>query len=259
MSQGTPILEVDHVSKNFGGLPAVQNLSFTVMPGQLKGLIGPNGAGKTTCINLITGALPVTSGEILFEGKPITGLPLHQTARLNIGRTFQLLRIFQEMTVLENVMAGCHRWAHLGALQAAMRLPGARAKERQIMEMAKSQVDFVGLGHLASMPAGALPVGEQRLLEMARALAGKPKLLLLDEPAAGLNDAERARLGALLRKLTAEGLSILLVEHNMDLVMSVSDEIVVLNYGEKLAEGSAHEVRNLQTVISAYLGEAGDA
>jgi branched-chain amino acid transport system ATP-binding protein len=259
MSQGTPILEVDRVSKNFGGLPAVQNLSFTVMPGQLKGLIGPNGAGKTTCINLITGALPVTSGEIFFEGKLITGLPLHQTARLNIGRTFQLLRIFQEMTVLENVMAGCHRWAHLGTLQAAMRLPGARAKERQIMEMAKSQVDFVGLGHRASMPAGALPVGEQRLLEMARALAGKPKLLLLDEPAAGLNDAERARLGALLRKLTAEGLSILLVEHNMDLVMSVSDEIVVLNYGEKLAEGSAHEVRNLQTVISAYLGEAGDA
>jgi ABC-type branched-subunit amino acid transport system ATPase component len=259
MSQGTPILEVDRVSKNFGGLPAVQNLSFTVMLGQLKGLIGPNGAGKTTCINLITGALPVTSGEILFEGKPITGLPLHQTARLNIGRTFQLLRIFQEMTVLENVMAGCHRWAHLGTLQASMRMPGARAKERQIMEMAKSQVDFVGLGHRASMPAGALPVGEQRLLEMARALAGKPKLLLLDEPAAGLNDAERARLGALLRKLTAEGLSILLVEHNMDLVMSVSDEIVVLNYGEKLAEGSAHEVRNLQTVISAYLGEAGDA
>jgi ABC-type branched-subunit amino acid transport system ATPase component len=259
MSQGTPILEVDRVSKNFGGLPAVQNLSFTVMLGQLKGLIGPNGAGKTTCINLITGALPVTSGEILFEGKPITGLPLHQTARLNIGRTFQLLRIFQEMTVLENVMAGCHRWAHLGTLQAAMRMPGARAKERQIMEMAKSQVDFVGLGHRVSMPAGALPVGEQRLLEMARALAGKPKLLLLDEPAAGLNDAERARLGALLRKLTAEGLSILLVEHNMDLVMSVSDEIVVLNYGEKLAEGSAHEVRNLQTVISAYLGEAGDA
>jgi ABC-type branched-subunit amino acid transport system ATPase component len=259
MSQGTPILEVDRVSKNFGGLPAVQNLSFTVMLGQLKGLIGPNGAGKTTCINLITGALPVTSGEILFEGKPITGLPLHQTARLNIGRTFQLLRIFQEMTVLENVMAGCHRWAHLGTLQAAMRLPGARAKERQIMEMAKSQVDFVGLGHRASMLGGALPVGEQRLLEMARALAGKPKLLLLDEPAAGLNDAERARLGALLRKLTAEGLSILLVEHNMDLVMSVSDEIVVLNYGEKLAEGSAHEVRNLQTVICAYLGEAGDA
>jgi ABC-type branched-subunit amino acid transport system ATPase component len=259
MSQGTPILEVDRVSKNFGGLPAVQNLSFTVMLGQLKGLIGPNGAGKTTCINLITGALPVTSGEILFEGKPITGLPLHQTARLNIGRTFQLLRIFQEMTVLENVMAGCHRWAHLGTLQAAMRMPGARAKERQIMEMAKSQVDFVGLGHRASMPAGALPVGEQRLLEMARALAAKPKLLLLDEPAAGLNDAERARLGALLRKLTAEGLSILLVEHNMDLVMSVSDEIVVLNYGEKLAEGSAHEVRILQTVISAYLGEAGDA
>ena len=230
------------------------------MPGQLKGLIGPNGAGKTTCINLITGALPVTSGEIFFEGKLITGLPLHQTARLNIGRTFQLLRIFQEMTVLENVMAGCHRWAHLGTLQAAMRLPGAHAKERQIMEMAKSQVDssVLDIGQV-SMPAGALPVGEQRLLEMARALAAKPKLLLLDEPAAGLNDAERARLGALLRKLTAEGLSILLVEHNMDLVMSVSDEIVVLNYGEKLAEGSAREVRNLQTVISAYLGEAGDA
>jgi ABC-type branched-subunit amino acid transport system ATPase component len=259
MSMGAPILEVDRVSKNFGGLPAVHNVSFTVMPGQLKGLIGPNGAGKTTCINLITGALPVTSGEVRFEGKRITGLPLHKTARLNIGRTFQLLRIFQEMTVLDNVMAGCHRWANLGILQAAMRLPGARAKERQIMEVARTQVDFIGLAHRTNMPAGTLPVGEQRLLEIARALAGKPKLLLLDEPAAGLNDAERVRLGALLRKLTAKGLSILLIEHNMDLVMSVSDEIVVLNYGEKLAEGSAHEVRNLQTVISAYLGEASDA
>jgi branched-chain amino acid transport system ATP-binding protein len=259
MSKGAPILEVDRVSKNFGGLPAVQNLSFTVMPRQLKGLIGPNGAGKTTCINLITGALPVTSGEIRFEGRPITGLALHQTARLKISRTFQLLRIFQEMTVLENVMAGCHRWAHLGTLQATMRLPGARAKERQIMEVARDQLNFIGLGHRAAMPAGALPVGEQRLLEIARALAMRPKLLLLDEPAAGLNDAERVRLGTLLKKLTARGLSILLIEHNMDLVMSVSDEIVVLNYGEKLAEGSAHEVRNLQTVISAYLGEAGDA
>ena len=259
MNKDTPILEVDRISKNFGGLPAVRDLSFTVMAAQLKGLIGPNGAGKTTCINLITGALPVTSGEVRFEGKRITGFPPHKTARLNIGRTFQLLRIFQEMTVLENVMAGCHRWANLGTLQAAMRLPGARAKERQIMEVARFQIDFIGLAHRASMPAGALPVGEQRLLEIARALAGKPKLLLLDEPAAGLNDAERARLGALLRNLTAGGVSILLIEHNMDLIMSVSDEIVVLNYGEKLAEGSAHEVRNLQTVISAYLGEANDA
>ncbi len=259
MNKDLPILEVDCLTKNFGGLPAVHDLSFTVMPSQLKGLIGPNGAGKTTCINLITGALPVTSGEVRFEGKQITGLPLHKTDRLKISRTFQLLRIFQEMTVLENVMTGCHRWANLGTLQAAMRLPGARAKEREITEVAKSQIEFIGLGQRIGMLAGALPVGEQRLLEIARALAGKPKLLLLDEPAAGLNDAERARLGALLRKLTARGVSILLVEHNMDLVMGVSDEIVVLNYGEKLAEGSAHEVRNLQTVISAYLGEANDA
>jgi len=259
MSQVIPVLELDHVSKNFGGLPAVHDLSFTVMPAQLKGLIGPNGAGKTTCINLITGALPVTSGEVRFQGRSITGLPLHQTARLGIGRTFQLLRIFQEMTVLENVMAGCHRWAGLGTLQAAMRLPGARSKERRIKEVAQSQIDFIGLTHRSNMAAGALPVGEQRLLEIARALAGQPELLLLDEPAAGLNDAERARLGALLRELTGRGLSILLIEHNMDLVMNVSDELVVLNYGEKLAEGSAHEVRNLQTVISAYLGETANA
>ncbi|HUL31108.1 MAG TPA: ABC transporter ATP-binding protein [Thermodesulfobacteriota bacterium] len=259
MNQETPILEVDRISKNFGGLPAVHNLSFTVMPAQLKGLIGPNGAGKTTCINLITGALSLTSGEVRFEGKRITGLPLHKTARLSISRTFQLLRIFQEMTVLENVMAGCHRWANLGTLQAAIRLPGARAKEREIMEVARSEIDFIGLTSRAHALAGALPVGEQRLLEIARALAGKPRLLLLDEPAAGLNDAERARLGALLRELTGRGLSILLIEHNMDLVMSISDEIVVLNYGEKLAEGRASEVRNLQTVISAYLGDASDA
>jgi len=254
-----PILEVRSVSKNFGGLPAVLNLSFAVMPGQLKGLIGPNGAGKTTCINLITGALPVSSGEIWFAGQNITGLPLHRTARLGIGRTFQLLRVFQEMTVLENVMAGCHRWAELGMLQASLRLPGARAKEKDIREMAIQQIEFIGLSQRATMPAGALPVGEQRLLEIARALAGKPALLLLDEPAAGLNDAERARLGKLLRELAGRGLSLLLIEHNMDLVMSVSDEIVVLNYGEKLAEGSPHEVRNLQTVVSAYLGETGHA
>ena len=254
-----PILEVRSVSKNFGGLPAVLNLSFAVMPGQLKGLIGPNGAGKTTCINLITGALPVSSGEIWFAGQNITGLPLHRTARLGIGRTFQLLRVFQEMTVLENVMAGCHRWAELGMLQASLRLPGARAKEKDIREMAIQQIEFIGLSQRATMPAGALPVGEQRLLEIARALAGKPALLLLDEPAAGLNDAERARLGKLLRELAGRGLSLLLIEHNMDLVMSVSDEIVVLNYGEKLAEGSPHEVRSLQTVVSAYLGETGHA
>ncbi len=254
-----PMLEVRSVSKNFGGLPAVRNLSFAVMPGQLKGLIGPNGAGKTTCINLITGALPVTSGEIWFAGQKLTGLPLHRTARLGIGRTFQLLRVFQEMSVLENVMAGCHRWAGLGMLQASLRLPGARAKEKAIRKMALEQIEFIGLAHRVAMPAGALPVGEQRLLEIARALAGKPSLLLLDEPAAGLNDAERARLGKLLRVLAGRGLSLLLIEHNMDLVMSVSDEIVVLNYGEKLAEGSPHEVRNLQTVVAAYLGETSHA
>ena len=201
----TPTLEVCNVSKNFGGLPAVHALSFTVMPGQLKALIGPNGAGKTTCINLITGALPLSSGEIRFEGRAITGLPLYRTARLGIGRTFQLLRIFQEMSVLENVMAGCHRWADLGTLRATLRLPGAHAKEKAIREMAMAQIEFIGLAQRANQPAGVLPVGEQRLLEIARALAGKPTLLLLDEPAAGLNDAERARLGRLLRELTGRG------------------------------------------------------
>ena len=255
MSNTAPVLEVDRVSKSFGGLPAVNDLSFKVMPGQLKSLIGPNGAGKTTCINLITGALPVTSGEVRFKGQPITGLPLHKTARLGIARTFQLLRIFQEMTVLENVMAGCQRWAGVGMIEGAIRLPSAGRKEKAIQDAARSLVEFFGLTRRIDTVAGALPVGEQRLLETARALASKPELLLLDEPAAGLNDVERARLGSLLRELTAGGLSILLIEHNMDLVMSVSDEIVVLNYGEKLAEGSAHEVRNLETVISAYLGE----
>ena len=161
--------------------------------------------------------------------------------------------------MLENVMMGCHRWAGLGMLQASLRLPGAHAKEQAIRNMALEQIEFLGLSHRAKMPAGALPVGEQRLLEIARALAGKPTLLLLDEPAAGLNDAERERLGKLLRVLAGRGLSLLLIEHNMDLVMSVTDEIVVLNYGEKLAEGSPHEVRNLQTVVAAYLGEASHA
>ncbi|MDP2935176.1 MAG: ABC transporter ATP-binding protein [Dehalococcoidia bacterium] len=251
-----PLLRVDRLRKAFGGLMAVSDLSFEIEHGQIKAMIGPNGSGKTTILNLISGVLPPTGGSIHFKGLGITGWKPDAVARRGIARTFQIVRLFRELTALENVMVGCHPWAPAGLLGAALALPRARQAEGRIREEAGAWLEYVGLGGRAQELAGNLPFGEQRLLELARALAAKPSLLLLDEPAAGLNDAERERLCALLLEVQRRGLTILLVEHNMDLVMNVSDEIVVINYGQKLAEGSPDQIKNQQEVIAAYLGDS---
>ncbi|MDP2661485.1 MAG: ABC transporter ATP-binding protein [Dehalococcoidia bacterium] len=255
MSSG-PVLRIDHLSMSFGGLTAVSDLSFEVAQGQIKAMIGPNGAGKTTILNLVSGVLAPTAGQIYFKGQEIACCRPDEVARQGIARTFQVVRLFRELTVLENVMVGCQPWARAGVIGAALRLPGARRMERRIREEAMACLERVVLGARAGELACNLPFGEQRLLELARALAPRPALLLLDEPASGLNDAERERFGVLLQQVRSQGVTILLVEHNMDLVMDVSDEIVVINYGEKLAEGSPTQVQSQKEVIAAYLGDS---
>ncbi len=251
-----PVLRLDHLCMSFGGLTAVSDLSFEVAEGQIKAMIGPNGAGKTTILNMISGVLSPTAGQIYFKSQQIACCRADVVARYGIARTFQVVRLFRELTALENVMVGCQPWARAGVIGAALRLPGARRMERRVLEEAMACLERVDLGARAGELAGNLPFGEQRLLELARALAPRPALLLLDEPASGLNDAERERFGALLQQVRRQGVTILLVEHNMDLVMEVSDEIVVINYGEKLAEGSPTEVQNQKEVIAAYLGDS---
>ncbi len=251
-----PVLRIDHLSMSFGGLTAVSDLSFEVGQGQIKSMIGPNGAGKTTIVNLISGVLSPTSGQIFFKDQEVTSRRPDVIARYGIARTFQVLRLFRELTALENVMVGCQPWARAGVIGAALRLPGSRRMEKSIRQQAMACLGQVDLATKARELAGNLPFGEQRHLELARALATRPSLLLLDEPASGLNDAERERFGRLLEEVRGQGVTILLVEHNMDLVMSVSDEIIVINYGEKLAEGSPTEIQNQKEVIAAYLGDS---
>ncbi len=251
-----PLLQVDRLCKSFGGLTAVSDLSFEVGHGQIKAMIGPNGAGKTTILNLISGVLAPTSGDILLQGRQITGCGTDGVAGQGVGRTFQIVRLFRELTALENVMVGCHPWARAGLIAAALRFPAARRMESRIAEEAGRWLEYVGLESRAQEIAGNLPLGDQRLLELARSLASRPSLLLLDEPASGLNDAERERFGSLMDEVRKQGVTMLLVEHNMDLVMSISDEIIVVNYGEKLAEGTPAHIRSQQEVIAAYLGDS---
>ncbi len=234
---------------------AIWDLSFGVMPGQIKAIIGPNGAGKTTLFNIITGILPPTGGTVHFKGKVINGEKPHLIAKRGISRTFQTVELFGNMTVLENVMVGRHIRTRMGLLRSGLRLPGVKREERNILEKAREKLSTVGLGHKANEPASGLPLGEQKLLEVARALATDPELILLDEPAAGLNETEMIRMSEIIRRIQKEGITVLLVEHHMDLVMAVSDEIVVLNYGTKICEGKPEEVKNDRTVINAYLGE----
>lgn len=252
------LLHLEAVTKHFGGISALNQVSFTVKPGQIKGLIGPNGAGKTTCFNLIAGVFPLSAGRIFFENKPITGLSPYQIARSGIARTFQNVRLFPNLTVLENVLVGFHQKMKSGFVTGALHLPWTVKEEADYNKKAQALLNTVGLGDLSSVPAAVLPFGQQRLLEVARALATEPRLLLLDEPAAGLSNPERVFLLHTIKSIRDSGVTILLVEHDIDLVMKVCDEIVVLEFGSKIAEGDPKSIRSDRRVVTAYLGEDQD-
>lgn len=238
----------------FGGLTAVNNVSFGVPAGVVKAIIGPNGAGKTTLFNLITGFLTPDQGRIVYRGEAIQGQAAHLVAAKGLARTFQIVQLFDHMSVLENVMVGRHRLTHSGLFGGMLRFPGMRREEAAITAKAWEVLEFVGLADRAHQPAAILPLGLKRLLEIARALASEPRLLLLDEPASGLDQIETDRLGEMILTLRDQGLTILLVEHDMSLTMEVAEEIVVLNYGQLLAEGPPRAIQKHPEVIAAYLG-----
>jgi branched-chain amino acid transport system permease protein len=249
---GDLVLEVKDIRKQFGGLTAVKDIGFSIQAGQIVGLIGPNGAGKSTTFNLITGVLGLTSGEVKFRGQNISGLPSREIAARGMSRTFQHVKMIPEMTVLENVALGAQLRGHKDALSSMLRLD--RAEEQSLLREAARQLKRIGMGHALHEQAGNLAMGPQRLLEIARALCSDPALLLLDEPAAGLRHKEKKALADVLRQLRSEGVSILLVEHDMDLVMDVTDHIVVMEFGTKLMEGTPEEVQQSPKVRAAYLG-----
>jgi ABC-type branched-subunit amino acid transport system ATPase component len=248
------ILEARNITLRFGGLEALNGLSFAVDPGRIVSLIGPNGAGKTTLLNAITGVYPLDSGEILFRGNPISRLMTHQIAALGIHRTFQQSQLFHDLTVLENVMVGMHPKTKSGFWGGALHFPKERREEEEIRDKAESLLDFLGLLPKDSRPASQISIADQRRLEIARAMAGDPELLLLDEPVAGLNIRETEAMGDLILKLKERGQTVVLVEHNMHLVMGISDHLVVLHHGTKIGEGRPEEIQKDTRVIEAYLG-----
>ena len=248
------LLEVDNVRRAFGGVVALDHVSFDVAEGQIKAIIGPNGAGKTTLFNVISGLLKPETGRVRFRGGPINGLKPYQIARAGVARTFQNPSLFLQISVLENVMVGRHCRTRREFIGCGLRTPGQRREERAIREAAMTWLDYVGVGHRAAAPAGALAFGQRRMVELARALATDPDLLLLDEPASGLNMSETDDLGQLIGKIRDSGITVLLVAHDMSLVMDISDEIVVLDNGVTIAEGAPAVIQNDSNVIAVYLG-----
>jgi branched-chain amino acid transport system ATP-binding protein len=247
-------LSIEHITVHFGGLVAVSDMTFTVNEGEVVGLIGPNGAGKTTAFNVITGFLRPTRGEIRYRGRRLNGLRPNEVAEAGLVRTFQKTSVFAANTVFDNILIGLHRRGRATAWQTLLGLPGVRAEEQRLRDEARAILDFVGIAQRAGELGGALPYGEQRLLEVAVALAARPSLLLLDEPVSGMNPSETSSFMRLLDRIRARDVTVLLVEHDMRMVMGVSDRVVVLNHGKIIAEGPPGEIQRNPEVIRAYLG-----
>jgi len=249
------LLEVSGISKRFGGVQAVKDVSFRVRKGAVKAVIGPNGAGKTTLFDLLSGFRAPDQGTVRFRGQEIQGREPHEVAALGLSRTFQYLKLFGHMTALENVMVGRHTRSHAGVLAGMLSLPAARREERAIEERAREEMRFLSIEALAGSPAGSLAYGQQRAVELARALAAEPELLLLDEPAAGLNMRETAELAERVLRIRDRGVTVLLVEHDMSLVMRISDEVAVLCFGQKIADADPRTVQRDPEVVRVYLGD----
>jgi branched-chain amino acid transport system ATP-binding protein len=249
------MLEISGITQVFGGVTALDDVSFDIRKGDITGVIGPNGAGKTTLFNIVTGIYTQTAGRVKLNDSDISGMPPEELARLGMVRTFQNIELFGGMTVLENVMVGLHTRSSSGLLACSLRMPWSRREEARIRGGALKWLDFVGITDLAEVTAGNLPFGKGRLLEIARALAVEPQIILMDEPAAGLNSQETMGLARLIQRIRDLGITVVLVEHDMELVMDICDRIVVLNLGRKLAEGTPREIQENSEVVAAYLGD----
>ncbi len=249
------MLELKGITQVFGGVTALSDVSFSIRDNEITGIIGPNGAGKTTLFNIITGIYRQTSGKVIFEGNDISGIPVEKLASRGLVRTFQNIELFGRMTVLENVMVGLHSRSSSGFFACAFKAPWTFREERRIRDEAREWLAFAGIENLADVEAANLPFGRGRMLEIARAMACNPRIILMDEPAAGLNTQETLGLSGLIKKIRNMGITIVLVEHDMELVMDICDRIVVLNLGQKLAEGTPREIQDNSEVIAAYLGD----